>query len=84
MKKNINIGVIEGFNSFSCTSEDQQDAFMDYGKAYAVSSLPEMYDMIYPQGPTATHPIRTEPKISRNSLCPCDSGKKYKKCCINN
>lgn len=27
--------------------------------------------------------IRTEPKINRNSLCPCDSGLKYKKCCIN-
>ena len=24
---------------------------------------------------------RTEPKIGRNDLCPCNSGKKYKKCC---
>ena len=23
----------------------------------------------------------TEPKINRNDLCPCGSGKKYKKCC---
>jgi len=22
------------------------------------------------------------PKIPRNSLCPCGSGKKYKKCCL--
>ena len=28
-------------------------------------------------------PIRnTEPKIGRNDLCPCGSGKKYKKCCM--
>lgn len=27
--------------------------------------------------------IRTEPKIERNAPCPCGSGKKYKKCCIN-
>lgn len=27
--------------------------------------------------------IRREPKIGRNSLCPCNSGKKYKNCCIN-
>ncbi len=27
-------------------------------------------------------PIRTEPKIRRNDLCPCGSGKKYKKCCL--
>lgn len=26
-------------------------------------------------------PVRTEPKIGRNDLCPCESGKKYKKCC---
>jgi uncharacterized protein YecA (UPF0149 family) len=34
-------------------------------------------------GPTATHPIRTTPKIGRNENCPCGTGKKYKKCCIN-
>ena len=27
--------------------------------------------------------ISTEPKIKRNDPCPCGSGKKYKKCCIN-
>ena len=29
------------------------------------------------------HPVRTELKIQRNEPCPCGSGKKYKKCCIN-
>ncbi len=29
-------------------------------------------------------PIRSEPKIGRNEPCPCGSGKKYKKCCLNN
>ncbi len=28
-------------------------------------------------------PIRTEAKIGRNDPCPCGSGKKYKKCCMN-
>jgi uncharacterized protein YecA (UPF0149 family) len=28
-------------------------------------------------------PVRTKPKIGRNDLCPCKSGKKYKNCCIN-
>ena len=28
-------------------------------------------------------PVRTSPKIDRNSKCPCGSGKKYKQCCIN-
>jgi preprotein translocase subunit SecA len=25
--------------------------------------------------------VRTGAKIGRNDLCPCGSGKKYKKCC---
>ena len=28
-------------------------------------------------------PIRVEPKVGRNDPCPCGSGKKYKKCCMN-
>ncbi|MNJ65882.1 preprotein translocase subunit SecA [compost metagenome] len=28
----------------------------------------------------APMPVRTEPKIGRNELCPCGSGKKYKHC----
>lgn len=27
--------------------------------------------------------VRTEAKIGRNDLCPCGSGKKYKRCCLN-
>jgi hypothetical protein len=27
--------------------------------------------------------IRSTPKIQRNSLCSCGSGKKYKNCCLN-
>lgn len=25
---------------------------------------------------------RSKPKLKRNQLCPCGSGKKYKKCCL--
>jgi len=25
---------------------------------------------------------RTAPKVGRNDVCPCGSGKKYKKCCL--
>ena len=27
--------------------------------------------------------VRDTPKIGRNDPCPCGSGKKYKKCCLN-
>lgn len=31
-----------------------------------------------------TRPVeRDNPKIGRNDLCPCGSGKKYKNCCMN-
>lgn len=30
-----------------------------------------------------TEPVRSIPKINRNELCPCGSGFKYKKCCVN-
>jgi uncharacterized protein YecA (UPF0149 family) len=26
--------------------------------------------------------VRAEPKIGGNDPCPCESGKKYKKCCM--
>jgi preprotein translocase subunit SecA len=29
-------------------------------------------------------PVRTGPKVGRNDLCPCKSGKKYKHCCGRN
>lgn len=28
-------------------------------------------------------PVFAEPKVGRNDPCPCGSGKKYKKCCLN-
>jgi len=28
-------------------------------------------------------PVTRKMKIGRNDLCPCRSGKKYKKCCLN-
>lgn len=27
--------------------------------------------------------VRTGPKVGRNEPCPCGSGKKFKKCCID-
>ena len=34
-------------------------------------------------GGTGILPVRLGPKISRNEPCPCGSGKKFKKCCLN-
>ncbi len=39
------------------------------------------------EAPSEPHPDTTvhrdSPKIGRNDPCPCGSGKKYKKCCLN-
>lgn len=39
-------------------------------------------DFILPYiAPQPITTYRAEPQVGRNSLCPCDSGKKFKKCC---
>jgi len=54
--------------------------------AEAQSSLSERE--MYTNSPEGTQKVETyrreQPKIGRNDLCPCGSGKKYKKCCGKN
>ena len=62
-----------------CSSKTLRDA-VKIGEASFPAS-----DRIYSTGfslyeGTSYH--RSMPKINRNSLCPCGSGKKYKKCCL--
>ena len=33
--------------------------------------------------PTPVQMRRVPPKVGRNEQCPCGSGKKFKKCCLN-
>lgn len=46
------------------------------GSDYAANEN-DYYD---PSVPVKQEPVRVEPKIGRNDLCPCGSGKKYKHC----
>jgi len=34
--------------------------------------------------PTPIQLARKPPRVGRNESCPCGSGKKFKKCCLNN
>lgn len=44
----------------------------------AVTAIADLRDL------AAVAPVRrTDPKVGRNDPCPCGSGKKYKKCCLN-
>jgi len=58
-----------------------------------LDELVEVIDKIREEGKTASSPlpttpyekpqVREKPKVGRNDPCPCGSGKKYKKCCLN-
>lgn len=39
-------------------------------------NISDLEKLLYPP-----EPIKSKNKISRDDLCPCGSGKKYKKCC---
>ncbi|HEY7116714.1 MAG TPA: SEC-C metal-binding domain-containing protein [Tepidisphaeraceae bacterium] len=45
---------------------------------------PDLPPVLDDRHPAVTMPIqRTAPKVGRNDPCPCGSGKKYKKCCLD-
>jgi preprotein translocase subunit SecA len=53
------------------------DRFSGGGAGASISGQSEA-----PEIPTIAVPtVRETPKVGRNDLCPCGSGKKYKKCC---
>ena len=45
------------------------------------STPPPNYDWL--GLPPPDQPFRNQDKVGRNEPCPCGSGKKYKKCCLN-
>jgi preprotein translocase subunit SecA len=46
------------------------------GQDYAANEK----DYFDPSTPIKQEPVRVEPKIGRNDVCPCGSGKKFKQC----
>jgi preprotein translocase subunit SecA len=46
--------------------------------------LPDLPPALDDRRPRVTAPLRRDPATpGRNDPCPCGSGKKYKKCCLN-
>ncbi|PIE74592.1 MAG: preprotein translocase subunit SecA [Deltaproteobacteria bacterium] len=67
----------EGFDMFQNMIEDEtsRPLFNEVSEDEMTFSRGDSDDMI-------TKPVkRTERKVGRNEICPCGSGKKYKKCC---
>jgi hypothetical protein len=60
-----------GYNEDDFDEDDPDFDFKD-GPDFDFGNIPEPF-----------LPVRNTPKVGRNEPCPCGSGKKYKKCCLN-
>jgi len=60
----------------------------DDGRIYTLEELAGMSKAkhqsmnLVPIVPTATQMARLPRRVGRNELCPCGSGKKFKRCCL--
>jgi uncharacterized protein len=66
---------LDGQESVPSMSEQRLNDFSD--AIWAVYDLHALWRSIGPRVET----VHVGPKVGRNDLCPCGSGKKYKKCC---
>ena len=65
----------------STTVEHMRTAYLFF---YDSLKNPETHTALQTtQAPVSIDEKRAAPKINRNAPCPCGSGKKYKKCCLN-
>ncbi|MBI4902342.1 MAG: SEC-C domain-containing protein [Acidobacteria bacterium] len=74
------------------SQEDKTLSFEEKSACYQTKS--DTFEQESPDPPTEPEPIRAEPqtntqpfvntsKIGRNETCPCGSGLKFKRCCLN-
>ena len=55
----------------------------EIGRTVRITAPYDAHDLFEPDGVSCEPYERSTPKISRNAACPCGSGLKYKKCCLN-
>lgn len=89
MKK---IGIVASGSLLSCYMEKFDEISKDYELIenkpidwnYKEGSALKVFDdyNIVPSAPVKPF-VREQKKVGRNELCTCQSGKKYKNCCIN-
>ncbi|MDO9576837.1 MAG: SEC-C metal-binding domain-containing protein [Candidatus Cloacimonadales bacterium] len=66
--------LLDNFPNLSDYSFDDADDIQEIYPIQQESKMDEDLNVTF-------KPVRREKKIGRNDPCPCDSGKKYKKCC---
>ncbi|PCI07303.1 MAG: hypothetical protein COB73_08540 [Flavobacteriaceae bacterium] len=70
------------FFSFDCTLSQKYNRINEFGK-FSDEDLFEEEEEEDFYFPPSIVPFIADKKTGRNEPCPCGSGKKYKKCCIN-
>jgi hypothetical protein len=64
--------------------QDDYDDDLDYEDDLDDEDFPDLPPGLDARGDRVVAPIHNvQPKTGRNDPCPCGSGKKYKKCCLN-
>lgn len=58
-------------------SVEQVKEFVEKGEATKLKFLKRMN-----VPPTTRQMLRKPPSVGRNEICPCGSGRKFKKCCL--
>jgi len=72
----------EAFDAFQSMIYSIKEDVVRYILRVRVVQKPEERKMFVNQGEDAVKkPVKVGEKIGRNDMCPCGSGKKYKKCC---
>jgi preprotein translocase subunit SecA len=72
----------EAFEAFQAMIFSIKEDVVRYVLRVKVIEKPEERKMVMNQGEDVEKkPVRVGDKVGRNDMCPCGSGKKYKKCC---
>jgi len=78
---------LEAFDMFQAMIENIQDEVVKYIYRVNIITQPQAEDRLsqahasHGEEETAKQPLVNKDHIGRNELCPCGSGKKYKRCC---
>lgn len=84
LERNAPIDAVSECSCWLCFRDKEAEA--EYGKDLDTEELPD--DTFLPPEELpwlpAPTPYLAPPKVGRNDLCPCGSGKKFKKCCGTN
>jgi hypothetical protein len=73
----------EDYRELATIFDIQNDLEKYYNEVNNPYIFEKYIDEVYKNDNQQTTIANKEPKINRNDNCPCGSGKKYKKCCIN-